>query len=134
VLALVATFAWTRLRPAPAVQAAQELARTVRLARWRAVAAGHPVVLLAEGGAVVAVGASGWTCSPAPPRQTVWEAGSARIALAWPLRGVAFGADGFPRSCRGDGVGSATITVDSLHDAAAVVVSALGRVRWERRP
>lgn len=56
----------------------------------------------------------------------------ARLVAA-PRRGLAFGADGLPRTCDGGGVGNTTILLEHRGRQAAVVVSSLGRVRWELR-
>jgi prepilin-type N-terminal cleavage/methylation domain-containing protein len=50
-----------------------------------------------------------------------------------PLRGLAFGLDGLPRTCDGSGVGNTTILLEHRGRQAAVIVSSLGRVRWELR-
>jgi len=53
--------------------------------------------------------------------------------LAFPARGLLFTAEGLPRTCDGGGVGNATILLEQRGRRAAVIVSALGRVRWEPR-
>lgn len=121
-----------------AVRSAQELARIVRHARWSAVSSGQPVMLLTpdHGRSILLVRGPGWSCDPydAQSKEVVWESPVRGIAVSWPLRGVAFAPDGFPRSCFGDGVGSATAIVGDRATSAAIVVSSLGRVRWELRP
>jgi hypothetical protein len=56
----------------------------------------------------------------------------ARI-VAWPPRGLLFTPDGLPRTCDGGGVGNTTILLEYRGRQAAVIVSSLGRVRWEMR-
>jgi prepilin-type N-terminal cleavage/methylation domain-containing protein len=55
------------------------------------------------------------------------------VAATWPTRGLAFGPDGLPRTCDGGGVGNTTILLEHRGRQAAVIVSSLGRVRWEMR-
>ncbi len=137
ILAILASIAWYALRPTLAARSAHELSRVVRHARWLAVTSGVPAMLLTPdyGGSIVLVSDSAWQCDPdvAPQVRRVWRAPPRRLAVSWPVRGIAFAPDGFPRSCRGDGVGSATASLRDDTTAAAVIVSSLGRVRWERR-
>jgi prepilin-type N-terminal cleavage/methylation domain-containing protein len=56
----------------------------------------------------------------------------ARI-VAWPPRGLLFTPDGLPRTCDGGGVGNTTILLEYRGRQAAVIVSSLGRIRWEMR-
>jgi hypothetical protein len=106
----------------------------VRHARWLAVASGEAAILLArDARSVVLVRGPAWGCDVPDGATPAWEASGRGLSLAWPSRGIAFGADGFPRSCRGDGVGSATALVEDGVASAAVIVSSLGRIRWERR-
>lgn len=51
----------------------------------------------------------------------------------WPPRGLLFTPDGLPRTCDGGGVGNTTILLEHRGRHAAVIVSSLGRVRWELR-
>jgi prepilin-type N-terminal cleavage/methylation domain-containing protein len=53
--------------------------------------------------------------------------------VTWPRRGLLFTSDGLPRTCDGGGVGNATIGLELGGRQAAVIVSSLGRVRWESR-
>jgi prepilin-type N-terminal cleavage/methylation domain-containing protein len=57
----------------------------------------------------------------------------AATVVAYPARGLLFTAEGLPRTCDGGGVGNATILLERRGRRAAVIVSALGRVRWEAR-
>ncbi len=138
VVAICLTLAFAILRRPTATIAAQELARIVRHARWSAVTSGNPAILLTpdHGQSIVLVPGPAWSCDPAAAgaRTVVWEQHRRRLVVGWPARGVAFAPDGFPRSCLGDGVGSATATIVDGKSQAAVIVSSLGRVRWERRP
>jgi prepilin-type N-terminal cleavage/methylation domain-containing protein len=136
VVAILTAIGWTVFRPPLSSRVAMELARLVRSARWAAVLDERPAILLARDGgrSIVVLRDGGWRCDAAAPGTLAWEAGGRRVVVAWPVRGVAFGPDGFPRSCHGDGVGAATVVVSDGAASAAVVVSSLGRVRWERRP
>jgi hypothetical protein len=53
--------------------------------------------------------------------------------LQFPPRGLLFTPDGLPRTCDGGGVGNTTILLEYRGRQAAVIVSSLGRVRWEPR-
>ena len=55
------------------------------------------------------------------------------VAVSFPPRGLQFTPDGLPRTCDGGGVGNTTILLEYRGRQAAVIVSALGRVRWEMR-
>jgi hypothetical protein len=55
------------------------------------------------------------------------------LLRAFPARGLLFTPDGLPRTCDGGGVGNATILLEYRGRQAAVIVSSLGRVRWEPR-
>lgn len=92
--------------------AAVDLARRVAVARWHAVASGRTDDCL--------------------PRDLADRPHSA-VRETWPARGLAFTVDGLPRACDGGGIGNATILLEHRGRRAAVVVSSLGRVRWERR-
>lgn len=59
--------------------------------------------------------------------------GAAEGAVVWPPRGLTFTPDGLPRTCDGGGVGNTTILLEHRGRRAAVIVSSLGRVRWELR-
>jgi prepilin-type N-terminal cleavage/methylation domain-containing protein len=134
-LALGLGLAVATTRPNRAARTAQELAAVIRSARWSAIVTGTPTVLLAsvDGSTVVRLTGPEYGCDPAAAAaDVVWTLEHRGVSVAWPLRGVAFAPDGFPRSCRGDGVGAATVPVEHASARAAVVVSSLGRVRWER--
>jgi len=55
------------------------------------------------------------------------------VVRAFPPRGLLFTPDGLPRTCDGGGVGNTTILLEHRGRQAAVIVSSLGRVRWEPR-
>ena len=55
------------------------------------------------------------------------------VDVRWPPRGLLFTPDGLPRTCDGGGVGNTTILLEHRGRQAAVIVSSLGRVRWELR-
>ena len=97
---------------------ARSLAAAVALARSRAAADGTTATVF------------GATCDP-PPR-TALE-GLTRAAVSGPRRGLQFTPDGLPRTCDGGGVGNTTILLEHRGRQAAVIVSSLGRVRWEMR-
>ena len=98
---------------------ARAYAAGVAAARARAAVSG---VSVAVGGAPCGVAADAVRIDPAPA-----------TVLTFPARGLVFMADGTPRSCDGGGVGNATILLAHRNRRAAVIVSALGRVRWEPR-
>lgn len=72
----------------------------------------------------------GETCSPPPLTALV---GLMRAKVVAPARGLQFTPDGLPRTCDGGGVGNTTILLEHRGRQAAVIVSSLGRVRWELR-
>ena len=114
---------------------ARELARVLSSQRWRAVMLGAPVSIGKRDSSSVAVVEGRFTCD------TLLEASGRTVTLThtrvtsiWPLHALAFAPDGRARACNGGGVGSASIVIeDRAGGLAAVVVSALGRVRWEPR-
>jgi len=55
------------------------------------------------------------------------------VIVRFPSRGLMFTPDGLPRTCDGGGVGNTTILLEYRGRQAAVIVSSLGRVRWEMR-
>jgi prepilin-type N-terminal cleavage/methylation domain-containing protein len=55
------------------------------------------------------------------------------VSVQTPSRGLLFTPDGLPRTCDGGGVGNTTILLEYRGRQAAVIVSSLGRVRWEMR-
>jgi prepilin-type N-terminal cleavage/methylation domain-containing protein len=77
------------------------------------------------------VTAAGTPCLAGPPPTAAVTMPSSIVA--WPARGLLFTPDGLPRTCDGGGVGNTTILLERRGDRAAVIVSSLGRVRWERR-
>jgi len=97
---------------------AHSLAGAVALARARAAVDGTVVTVF------------GATCDP-PPRMA--RAGLTRADVSGPARGLQFTPDGLPRTCDGGGVGNTTILLEHRGQQAAVIVSSLGRVRWEMR-
>jgi prepilin-type N-terminal cleavage/methylation domain-containing protein len=115
---LVATTAGLAALAWPRHDFARAFARQVVAARAEAVVRGRSVSL--------AVRPCPDTTFPpvAPPAATV---------VAFPNRGLLFTAEGLPRTCDGGGVGNTTILLEQRGRRAAVIVSALGRVRWEAR-
>jgi Tfp pilus assembly protein FimT len=93
---------------------AELLARLLRDTRLTAVVSGVPQVV------------GGTACAG-----TV--AHGLRASVTFPTRGLLFAPDGLPRACHGGGLGNTTIGLRSGQGEAAVVVSTLGRVRWEMR-
>ena len=96
----------------------QRFARFVAATRMAAVAGG------------TAIGIGETPCAAAG--SVVAPATGARL-MAMPSRGLVFGADGLPRPGDGGGVGNTTILLEHRGRRAAVIVSSLGRVRWEPR-
>ncbi|MFN2321893.1 MAG: type II secretion system protein [Trueperaceae bacterium] len=94
------------------VDEAEHLARRIVVVRWEAMVSGR-----------------GAACLPGD------LAGGPRseVRVTWPVRGLAFTPDGLPRTCDGGGVGNTTILLEHRGRQAAVIVSSLGRVRWELR-
>jgi len=80
-------------------------------------------------GGYVAVGRG--SCDLATDR-VVPDPAPAKV-VAFPVRGLLFTPDGLPRTCDGGGVGNTTILLEHRGRQAAVIVSSLGRVRWEPR-
>ena len=72
----------------------------------------------------------GATCNPRP---VVPLEGLTSATVSWHARGLMFTPDGLPRTCDGGGVGNTTILLEHRGRQAAVIVSSLGRVRWELR-
>ena len=97
---------------------ARSLARAVSQARARA----------AVDGTVTTV--AGAACNPLP---IVALKGLTSATVSEPSRGLQFTPDGLPRTCDGGGVGNTTILLEHRGQQAAVIVSSLGRVRWEMR-
>lgn len=121
VLALVSLVGlWTVQRSADGlVMDARSLVRAIAIARARAAASGAAVTVL---------GAACGTASSVPLASVV-----TRARLSVPSRGLLFTPDGLPRTCDGGGVGNTTILLEYRGRQAAVIVSSLGRVRWEMR-
>jgi prepilin-type N-terminal cleavage/methylation domain-containing protein len=94
---------------------AEKLASALRTLRLVAVLDGRVVPVLGEG------------CEGAPLLRP------SGVEASFPARGLAFSADGLPRPCASGGLGNLTITLRRGTAEAAVVVSSLGRVRWEVR-
>lgn len=139
VLALVAVVlgigSWWNQRGPTAAAMAEVLARVVAVSRWSAVHDGSPRVLLASplGEELSAVRGAFECDAPVSERRVVWSV-PPRTIVGWPVMGLAFAPDGRPRRCDGSGVGNTTILIEGPRgDRAAVIVAALGRVRWERR-
>lgn len=115
VLSIIAGIGWPRLG-GEANRAAANLARDLAHGRTVAVVENRIVPV-----------------SPCPGLPALPNRLPAQVHVAWPTRGLAFGADGLPRSCSG-GLGNTTIVLrDRRGNQAAVLVSSLGRVRWEAR-
>lgn len=114
---------------------ARELARALVVERWHAVAQGTPAVLRHEHAlGVRRTNVGGFGCDAPTPASRPLVTVPNGLLVAWPSTAIAFAADGRPRSCAGGGVGNTTIRVTDRHGReAAVIVSSLGRVRWERR-
>jgi hypothetical protein len=114
ILAAIAAFvaaAW------PNHDFARAFAARVAAARVEAIASGGQVSLAIRP-------CIGTVAVPTP------EAGLLR---GFPARGLLFTPDGLPRTCDGGGVGNTTILLEHRGRQAAVIVSSLGRVRWEMR-
>ena len=109
-VAAIAATAWTGSRAH--ADAAAALARRIASVRWQAVLAGRAAPCLSD---------------------DAFAGRGGDVRIGWPRRGLSFTADGLPRTCDGGGVGNATILVEHREGRAAVVVSSLGRVRWELR-
>jgi Tfp pilus assembly protein FimT len=106
--------------PSSVDRAAHQLAHELNLTRWRAVAQGAPQALMHT-----ACAGAAHTMRPSVVQQWV---------RTFPSRGLMFTATGLPRTCDGGGVGNATIALEHAGRGARVVVSSLGRVRWEKVP
>ena len=136
VLAILAVVAAATIGVArtPVHRDAAALAHTLTSARWLAVASGAPTMLVQQEGKVRLIAGD-------PPRcdrdladgREVWSA-ARPLALRWPTMDLVFGPHGRPLRCDGSAVGNTTITLTGRDgSSAAVIVAALGRVRWERR-
>ncbi len=110
---------WHVHRPTRSLAAdARSLGRAVAQARARAAVDGTVATVF------------GVTCSPRP---IVALEGLTSAEVSGPARGLLFTPDGLPRTCDGGGVGNTTILLEHRGQQAAVIVSSLGRVRWEMR-
>ena len=110
---------WQAFRPAASLATdARSVAGAVTRARASAVV----------GGTVTTV--FGAACSPRPAAALQ---GLTKATVSAPKRGLQFTPNGLPRTCDGGGVGNATILLERRGRQAAVIVSSLGRVRWEMR-
>jgi hypothetical protein len=120
VVMLVALFGLWLAHRAPSSLAADArlLAGAVVQARARAAVGGNVTTVF--GGACAA---------PAPTGLS----GLTQAQVVAPARGLQFTPDGLPRTCDGGGVGNTTILLEHRGRQAAVIVSSLGRVRWELR-
>ena len=98
---------------------ARQFAGVVRSARMQA-------IVLSE-----RVGVGDELCPLA--ERSVSPPGEQGLIVAVPPRGLMFTPDGLPRTCDGGGLGNTTILLTYRGRQAAVIVSALGRVRWEPR-
>ena len=87
--------------------------------------AAHTVTRDLATGRLHAVVGGRWRCIAAPADRAV--------RVGWPGRGLAFTPSGMARTCDGGGVGNTTILLEHRGRQAAVIVSSLGRVRWEMR-
>ena len=76
--------------------------------------------------------AVGWGSCDLATDRVVPDPAPARV-VSFPTRGLLFTPDGLPRTCDGGGVGNTTILLEHRGRQAAVIVSSLGRVRWETR-
>ena len=133
VLGVLAGGAWVALGRATAHRDAAALARALASARWLAVTTGEPRALVARGSDLHVVAGAPLRCDAVATGAPAWSP-SRTIDLRWPVAGLAFGSHGRPLRCDGSAVGNATIElVAGDGSRAAVVVAALGRVRWERR-
>lgn len=111
---MVGSSLWLVAAGPPLAREADALAQMIRSARLTAVVSGETQTV---GGAA---------CS----RQLLHSLGA---TVAFPQRGLLFTPDGLPRACSGGGLGNTTIVLQAQRRQAAVIVSSLGRVRWELR-
>ena len=107
-----------QVRPA-VVADARAVSMIVRGLRSAAIVAGRPQGIGGDGRCGSSEGVE------RPPGTTA--------RLVWPPRGLLFTPDGLARTCDGGGVGNTTILLEHRGRQAAVIVSSLGRVRWEMR-
>lgn len=109
--------AYQAWQPQQVARFARQLTLELNLTRWRAVTQGQTLALMHT------------PCAGA--HHTHPPSLDAAFFASFPARGLMFTPLGFPRSCDGGGVGNATITLASGTQRARVIVSSLGRVRWE---
>jgi hypothetical protein len=107
-LLAVAAVVYLLGQPMPVSRHARDLARRIVVTRATSISSGRASVCLDR----VALG---------------------DLVVASPARGLAFTPDGLPRTCDGGGIGNTTILLEHRGRQAAVIVSSLGRVRWEMR-
>ena len=121
---------------AVAPRTARALAHALTVQRWHAVTSGDPVVLRFDDNAgpyIARIGSFGCERDPTLQLKSLLVP-PASVLIGWPSGAIAFDHAGRPRSCTGGGVGNTTIDIiDRNGHQAAVIVAALGRVRWERR-
>jgi len=108
VLLLIASASFVVMREASLGRDARAIGRLLTLNRSTALLAGTPSSCLREG-----------RFGP--------------LVRSSPVRGLLFTPDGLPRTCDGGGVGNTSILLEHRGRQAAVIVSSLGRVRWELR-
>ena len=111
----ISVFVGVRFGGSTAEVDARRLALAIARERMRAVVTGHVTELSCT---------DATRHSPAPHLTS---------SATWPQRGLLFTPDGLHRSCDGGGVGNTTILLEHRGRQAAVIVSSLGRVRWEQR-
>ena len=114
---LVGVWASQRLTTSLAADA-RWIASVITQARARALVAGTATTVI------------GGACTPQP---ILALEGRTSAKLSAPNRGLQFDPAGLPRTCDGGGVGNTTILLEYRGRQAAVIVSSLGRVRWEMR-
>ena len=133
-LIAVLVLAFVVVRTRPAHEQARSLALAVAMQRWRSVQEGKVVVIRPTSTGATVVAARGhFTCAVLDGAPVILGL-RPDVTVRWPSAALAFSADGRARRCDGGGAGNATIEMVDRHgNRAAVVVAALGRVRWERR-
>lgn len=130
---LLGALMWSGLWGPSAAGVAHELTRAVSLARWSSVQQGAATTLLASAAGKLSA-TSGYACEATTSGARFTWSPPPRTLVGWPAMGLAFAPDGRPRRCDGSAVGNTTILIEGPRgDRAAVIVAALGRVRWERR-
>jgi hypothetical protein len=118
VVALLVTLrVWVPSATASVRTDAARIASLVRDMRIRAIVSGRSTTV------------SGEECAPPATRAVT---SLVRSTVVMPRRGLQFTPEGLPQNCAG-GLGNATIPLVFHGQQAAVIVSSLGRVRWEMR-